>query len=212
MKTKDERKRVVVVDDPNVCATLRGGLENTGWFQVVATCASGEHALNVISGLPAAQRPHLVLLDIKMPGMGGIACCRELRRLFPDLLIAMHTAKPALERFEEARLAGADGYIVKGIAIDQLAEALRHLQRHDGQCLYIAPKEAALSSPAARDANRLTACDNQIMELVHAGLTIKEMAAGLNRHEQTVKKHLRAVRARLSARTVAQALAFWLRK
>ena len=208
MKTKDERKRVALVDDdPKVLATLEAGLRER--FNIVTKCASGEEALDMLLGLPADQRPQLVLLDIKMPGMGGIAYCGELRRLFPDLLIAMHTEQPTHEQFEAARLAGADAFLKKYLAVDQLADALGRLERRLGQCLWLAANDAGEWISLPPGLALLTPCELKVLELRAQRMREKEIAARLGKSVHTVKVQLASIRHKLGRVTTVEAAALW---
>ena len=92
MKTKDQRKRLVVVDDDlAVRDSLRHGFEIIGGFQVVLSCDSGENLLERLADLPPTQRPDIVLLEIALKQRDGFQFCRELRQTFPDLTVAIHT-------------------------------------------------------------------------------------------------------------------------
>ena len=92
MKTEDNRKRVALVDDDaSVREVVREGLELVGGFQVVAACASDDAAPERWANLPPWQRPEIVLLEISFKHGDGFHYCRELRRLLPGLVIALHT-------------------------------------------------------------------------------------------------------------------------
>ena len=166
--------------------------------------------MKVLPALPAEQEPDLVLLDIKMPGMSGIQSCDELRRLFPTLIIAMHTARPAQECFEKARQAGADAYFVKGLAMELLVGSMHQLQRREGECVCIAPK---ISGSVSLDASKravLSPENERVMRLLSHGSGIKQIAEQLALHEQTVKWHLAEIRRKLRAGSNPDAVRIWV--
>jgi DNA-binding NarL/FixJ family response regulator len=152
-----------------------------------------------------------MLLDITMPGMDGIECCHLMREKFPNLVIAMFTGRSVRDYFDPARLAGADAFIGKDIAMDQLPAIVRQLRRHEDQCLCVGSTVSIKSSALKGTSLNLTMVDRQIMELLAAGMTIKAMAGELGRHEQTIKKHLLSCRIRLCAQSNAEAIARWLK-
>jgi DNA-binding NarL/FixJ family response regulator len=207
---KKGRRRIALVDDdPAVLASLEAGLGRQ--FDIVAKCASGEEALNVFSDLPRNRRPHLVLLDIKMPGMDGIECCRKLRSEFPELVIAMHTAKSVRECFENALRAGADAFIVKGVAIEQLARTLGELKRQpieECRCLAAAPA----ANEALKTVDVLTNREIELMDYVSQGFSYKQAADHFGCSESNIKKTVaRAIR-HLTARSKDHAIRLWLER
>lgn len=127
----------VVDGDPLVTEALQMGLEEQGGFALVAACANGRQALEVLPALPRNQRPDLVLLEIRLPEVDGYTVCRALRGSCPDLLTAFHTTHRLPCFVNGARHAGADAYFCKPMAIHQLAKELRELHRTN--CLLIDP-------------------------------------------------------------------------
>jgi DNA-binding NarL/FixJ family response regulator len=205
-KINARSKVLLVDDDPAVLAALAAALGKH--FEVAARCTSGEEALKVMTTMPVERRPDLVLLDIKMPGRGGIACCRELRKLFPNLLIAMHTAMAVQERFEEARVAGADAYLVKGVATENLAMTLQHLERRAGHCLCVA--DVGTKRVLTNELNPLTNREMEVMDFISLGWGYKQAAHHFGCSESNIKKTVaRAIR-HLAARSRDHAIRLWL--
>lgn len=184
-EVKPRQHLALVDDDPAVLASLEAGLGRH--FNIVAKCTCGEEVLKEFSDLPKVQRPQLLLLDIKMPGMNGIECCRELRRLFRELVLAMHTAKSVRERFEDARLIGADAFIVKGVALKNVEGTLQHLERREGLCVCVAGGE----QPAKRPANApqtFTTREIEVLDFVSRGHLYKQAAGHFACSESNIKK------------------------
>src|ERR1700733_4133850 len=114
---------LVTDDDPELRRVLKTTLNALGFW--VAECANGEQAL-----LQAKSRPFdAVLLDVNMPGMGGIAACREMRRALPRQQILMLTVRDCETDKIHALDAGADDYITKPFSIPELAARLRSAVR-----------------------------------------------------------------------------------
>lgn len=204
---KPGKRLAIVDDDPMVLDSLATGLGET--FDIVAKCTSGEDALQTLPALPPDRFPHLVLLDIKMPGMGGVACCSELRKGFPKLVIAMHTAKAVGEFFDEARTAGADAYFVKTVEMTALSLALQRLHRREYMCVCLAPASAIADTDAGVPLTQFSEKEEEILRLLADGLAVKEIAHTLARHEQTVKWNLAKVRRKLGAVSNVQAVRIW---
>jgi DNA-binding response OmpR family regulator len=121
--TADDRVRVLVVDDePMMIGFLRTGLRYEGFD--VSTAADGEKALEVA----ARVKPHMVILDLMLPGTDGYEVCRRLRG-DPDLGILMLTAKDEVSDRVEGLNLGADDYLVKPFDFDELLSRLRAILR-----------------------------------------------------------------------------------
>ena len=116
---------LVVDDEPQIRRVLRSTLSTQGY--VITDAKTGEEALELLR----KERPDLVLLDMNMPGMGGIEACREIRRA-SDAPIIMLTVRNA-ERDKVAALdAGADDYVVKPFGIEELLARIRAALRRYG--------------------------------------------------------------------------------
>jgi len=114
---------LVTDDDPELRRVLRRTLDALGFE--VTECANGERAIQEVENHPF----HVVLLDLNMPGIGGIAACREIRRRAPRLQILMLTVRDQERDKIEALDAGADDYITKPFSMMELAARLRSAVR-----------------------------------------------------------------------------------
>ncbi len=181
--------RVLIADDhPLFLLGLKAGLEAEG-MEVVAMAKDGEEALAMALKL----NPEAVLLDLKMPRLDGLACCRRLREEGYTGLIAFLTTylEPALVL--EAYLAGADGYFSKELSAPEIREKLRRLQL----------KEERLTLP---ELPRLTPREQEVLRLLAQGLAAKEMAKALRVSPETVKDHLENLYAKLEAKNRVEAV------
>ena len=149
-----------------------------------------------------------MLLDLKQPDLTGIKCCRELRRWYPKLLVAMHTDTPAHDGFEAAKRAGADVYVVRGITIARLITTLRRLRHHDDDCLCVAPADPIQASKVVRDPN--TKREIEVMDFISQGWGYKQAADRFGCSASNIKKTVaRAIR-HLGARSRDHAIRLWL--
>lgn len=193
-----ERTRVSIVDDDNVVrTTLRLMIGRLDGFQVVSSHAAAGDALEVLPGLA----PEIVLLDIRMPGMSGIECARQLKARLPDVRMVMVTAYIEDALIADAFHAGAIGYVVKPFRPAVIEQALLHArqgaihlegvvsERFSGWM-----RERRISSLA-----RLSERELAVLSQVKVGLSDKEIAQHLAVSESTVKSHVRRILSKLGA-------------
>lgn len=184
--------RVLVVDDhPIVRAGIVGLLETEAGVTVVGEAESGEAALVLLSD----AQPDVVLMDLRMPGMGGVEATRRIARgEYPGAAAApgvlVFTTYEVDEQILAAIEAGASGYLVKAAPAAELLAAVEAVAA--GQTV-LAPSIAAqlvarMRTPVARP--RLTPRETEILGLVAQGLSNPEIAAQLVIGESTVKTHL----------------------
>ncbi|ODT82195.1 MAG: DNA-binding response regulator [Pelagibacterium sp. SCN 64-44] len=207
--------RVVIVDDhPIFRQGLAMALEEAGDLTVCGQGASAEDAI----ALTRSLQPDVVLVDLSMPG-GGLAALRAIHAEHPQIRLAVLTASENGEDVMAALREGALGYVVKGVDGQALIEATRDVAAGQG---YIAPALAArilskmlldsgigdaAGDPAA-DAEplaHLTPRETQVLELVAAGLSNKEIALRGNMQEKTVKHHMTRILHKLQARNRTEA-------
>ncbi|HEX5478503.1 MAG TPA: response regulator transcription factor, partial [Dehalococcoidia bacterium] len=120
------KTRLMIVDDHEVVRMgLRAALEVEPDFTVVAEAANGREAIEKAK----AHQPDIVLMDVRMEGMGGIEACREIRSEMPETKVLMLTSFAEEETVVAALLAGAAGYVLKNVARARLLEALRSVAR-----------------------------------------------------------------------------------
>ncbi|MFC7623221.1 response regulator [Microlunatus sp. GCM10028923] len=200
--------RVAIVDDERL---LRSGLQlmidAAADLEVVASC-SGVDALRQI----AETRPHLVLLDIRMPEIDGLTILRELRGWEDPPVVAMLTTFQTDELIAEALRSGARGYLLKDVDPPDLTAAVRSLV--SGQST-LAPAVArtvidgylrrADETEAVRMVDRLSPREREILRLIAEGLSNAEIGNRLYLSSSTVKDHVSAVLNKLDVNNRVQA-------
>ena len=173
-------------------------------IQVVGEAVSGEDAIIQAQRL----RPDVVLMDIKMPGMDGIAATRELREKMPKISVVMLTLYDD-EYVAQAVEAGASGYILKETSREQLIQAIRDAYRGYAPLAPSLTREVLTRLADLSRANcnsLLTKRQREILKLVAAGLARKEVAAKLYISEATVKKELTVIFDKLGVSDQTQAV------
>jgi DNA-binding NarL/FixJ family response regulator len=201
--------RIVVVDDhPVVREGLVAALRDEKEFKVVGAVGSAEDALPLV----AAQRPDVILLDLELPAQSGLEAIPKLRDARPQSKILILTAYDTDERVVGALRAGAQGYLLKGASLEEIARAIRAV--HGGGS-YLAPRIASkvvgALSPGARAAT-LSDREREVLRLVAGGQANKQIAHTLGITERTVKFHVTSILTKLGADNRAQAVALATRR
>jgi DNA-binding NarL/FixJ family response regulator len=202
--------RVLVVDDQ---ALVRGGfrlvLEAVPGIDVVGEAENGAQGVE----LAAQLRPHVVLMDLRMPVMDGIEATRVLRATDDGPKVLVLTTFDLDEHVYDAMRAGASGFLLKDVRPEALADAVRTVAAGD---TLLAPAltrrlvETFTRLPRPGDADErlsaLTARERDVLEQVARGLSNAEVARALWISEATVKSHLNRVLAKTGLRDRAQAV------
>jgi DNA-binding NarL/FixJ family response regulator len=181
--------RVVLADDH---AVVRNGLEQllsgVSDIDVVGTAADGAEAVEVVR----RTRPDVVLMDLQMPGMDGVAATRQIvADGGPDVLVL--TSFSDAERIVAALDAGAVGYLLKDAEADDVIEGVRAVSRGESPIHPRAARELLGVRHATPAAIELTPREREVLALVRAGLANKQIARRLGISERTVKSHLTSV-------------------
>ncbi|MBO9306858.1 response regulator transcription factor [Thermomicrobium sp.] len=203
--------RVLLVDDH---ALFREGLAALFAYQTDFVVV-GE-ADDAASALTLAQelKPDLILMDINLPGEDGIEVTRRLKEVVPTAAIVMLTVFDDTDTLLEAFKAGAQGYLVKNMRYGELLEQLRGLTR--GEAVVSRRMAARILEEFQKWDKRmqsdiaLTQRETEILELVTARLSNKEIAERLNISEYTVKNHIKSILRKLHLRSRHEAAAFGL--
>ncbi len=199
--------RILLADDH---ALFRDGVASLlgAWgHEVVGVASDGDATVE----LAERMCPDLVLMDVRMPGGGGIEATARLAALHPEIPIVMLTASEDEDDLFLAIKAGARGYLLKDLEAHQLRAMLDAVERGE---VAISPVTAArilaeVARPAARsqsvgggavhEPDRLTEREVEVLRLVVGGLRNKEIAAALGISENTTKFHLRNILEKLHA-------------
>ncbi len=219
-----QRIRVLIVDDQTLVREgFRKLLELEPDFEVVGTAGDGEAAIEAAERLhTAGTPPDVILMDIRMPRVDGIAATKALRERWPDSHIVILTTFDDVELIHAGLHAGALGYSLKDITAEQLAMTVRTAAR--GQVLLqpdIANKVFAALTPAASSkapssspgsssstvtdfAEPLTEREREILSLVAKGASNRQIAESLYLTEGTVKNHMSSILGKMGVRDRTQ--------
>ncbi len=207
--------RVLIVDDHALFRSGLASLLTANSIEVVGEASNGLEGVEKTRRL----RPDLVLMDVKMAGLGGIQATRLINAEMPQTKIVMVTAFDDDEDLFEAMKSGAAGYILKNIEAEKFVNLLSSVM--DGEVVvspWIADKivKESFRQPGRRGSskfvNDLTNKEAKVIKLVADGASNKEIASSLNISDNTVKYHLRNIMEKLQVRNRAQMAVYAVRK
>jgi len=202
--------KVLVVDDhPVFRHGLISVLEKLPGFQVVGQASNGVKAVAEAK----EYQPDVVVMDIRMPGGGGVESTAAIREMLPQTKVLILTVSDKDEDLFAAIRAGAKGYLLKNAELDELADGIRLVARDEA---IVSPamasrllEEFQQSGGYKRDkeVSKLSPREREVLQLVAQGGSNKEIALKLFISETTVKAHLRSILEKLHVRNRAEAVA-----
>jgi DNA-binding NarL/FixJ family response regulator len=217
-KNGNERLKVLVVDDH---ALFRRGLQmvlkSEGDIEVVGEAADGNEAVEKAQ----ESMPDVILMDVRMPHRSGIEATQQIKDLLPHVKILMLTISDEEADLYEAIKAGASGYLLKEISIDEVADAIRSVYAGQSRlspsmAAKLLQEFAAMSKRAAEarqlPAPRLTDREMEVLRLVAQGLNNRDIAKELFISENTVKNHIRNILEKLHLHSRMEAVVYAVRE
>ena len=204
--------RLVIVDDHQVFADALGVLLKTEHdIELLAVSPDAESALDIVR----LRRPDVVLMDVDLPGMNGIAATRAVLTSSPDTRVIVLTALMDPQVVEGAAAAGAIGFVSKQRAADDLLAAIRAAA--DGEEVFRTQDLRALWPAGKRAGDRpgefdLTSRELEVLQAFADGLSTDEVAATLFLSPRTVQGHVQSILAKLQVRSKLGAVLYGLRQ
>jgi DNA-binding NarL/FixJ family response regulator len=205
--------RVLVVDDHAVVRRgLKAFLDSEPEVEVIGEAEGGAQALELLARLAAEGRqPHVILMDLQMEPLDGIESTRQIRSRYSEVEVVALTSFGEEKRVHAALEAGASGYLLKDSDADEVSAAIRAAHRGE---LPLDPAVARRLTSSLRAESRvgpdaeLTTRELEILRLLGAGRTNKEIASELQISERTARSHVSSILGKLELTSRTQA-AIW---
>jgi len=206
--------RLLLVDDQIIIRQgLRSLLEAKADLQVVGEAENGQDAIAQIQALQGTEHaPDVVLMDVRMPVMDGVAATQQIKAQFPELKVLVLTTFDDDEYITQAMRHGAMGYLLKDTPSDELAHAIHNIHKGYAQIgpglfqKLLTPEPKSVSPPTLpTELSSLTPREQEVLHLIATGANNREIAQSLFISERTVKAHVTSILSRLNLRDRTQA-------
>lgn len=196
--------RVVVVDDhPMVAEGIEAILESYDDIDVVATLSDGQTMIDRLDELA----PDVILMDLNMPGLGGLSATEMILELRPEtriLVLSMHDSR---EYIATALRHGARGYVLKDVPTDEIKRAIDIVMTGDK---YLCPGAEGALTPTGQDREQLTNREQMVLLQLAQGKSNKQVAEALDISVRTVETHRKNIRRKLGVSSTGELMRYAL--
>ncbi|RJQ42576.1 MAG: DNA-binding response regulator [Gaiellales bacterium] len=207
--------KVMIVDDHEVVRMgLRMLMENQGGLRIVGEAGTAAEAVEMSLSL----RPDVVLMDVRLPDESGIEACRKIRSAKPGIRVLMLTSYSDDEAIFSSILAGASGYLLKRLEAEQLYRAVIDVGQGKSlldptinQAVIKRIQEICNGGPG-RGIDSLTEREREILKLIAAGLTNREIADRIYLSEKTVRNYITSIFDKLDVSHRTEAAVYYLKR
>ncbi len=213
MMTKEYR--IILADDHKIFrAGLKSLIDKESGLKVVGQAENGEDLLFLLRKVSA----DLVVLDLSMPKLDGIAVLNALQKRFPSLKILILTMLKDVEHFKHAMAFGASGYVLKEDAFEQFVRAIKMIMRNkkyvssSASALEVGPFTRLQEQSQSPSLEILTIREKEILKAIALGLANKNIATNLNISVRTVEAHRGHLTKKLGLKTTASLVKYALSK
>lgn len=209
--------RIVLADDHvMIRQAIARALADVDGFNVVGQASTAEESIELVAQLT----PDVVLMDIGMPGMGGLAATEIICKKRPQAGVLMLTIHDREDYFFKALRAGASGYILKGAELDELVDAVRAVANGE---TYVFPglipklvidyvQRVRSGTVGGRKPRELTSREQEVLRLIGEGHTTNEIAGTLTISPHTVRRHRDHIMAKLNLHSKADLIRFAIQR
>ena len=200
--------RVLVVDDHDMVRRGLAAYFNTHPdIKLVGEASDGQEALEVCQ----SQRPDVVLMDLIMPGIGGIEATRRIRELYPDTQVIALSSYQDKDLVQKAIQVGAISYLLKNVSGDDLAEAVRSANAGQGTLAPEVTRDFIMSTREPKLGDDLTPREREVLALIVEGLTNPEIAKRLSISRATATAHVSHILSKLGVSNRQEAIVLAIR-
>lgn len=207
MNKKVQTSVSIVEDDPKAREIMVDWVNRASGLRCVSDHGSAEDALTTIP----ERQPHVVLMDINLPGMNGVECVRRLKPLLPETQFVMLTVYEDSDHIFQALQAGAAGYMLKRTSRADLMAAIRDVQAGGSPMTTNIARKVVKAfhqvNPPGSAVGALSARENEVLQLLAQGYLYKEIADTLNVAVPTVNTYIRRIYEKLHVRSRTEAIA-----
>jgi DNA-binding NarL/FixJ family response regulator len=197
--------RILIVDDhPIMRVGIAAILNAQADMQVVAQAGTASEAVRMF----AAEKPELTLMDLRLPDKSGVEAIRAIRGIAPKAKIVVLTTYEGDEDIHQALEAGAQGYLIKGMPHDALVKALYRVQAGHRFLPPVVTEALSARIPGSHLSQR----ELEVLQLMFAGKSNREIADALEIKEATVKSHVSVILMRLNVSDRTQAVVEGLKR
>jgi DNA-binding NarL/FixJ family response regulator len=211
--------RILLVDDQTIIRQgLKSLLESQADFQIVGEAENGKIAIALVEQLDeTSEQPDLILMDVRMPVMDGVAAIKKLSEKFSSIPVLVLSTFDDDEYIIQAMQFGAKGYLLKDTAIEEIADAIRtaikgYTQLGPGLFQKFLTKSSQTNFPLSPELSQtlqaLSPREKEVLALIAKGASNKEIAQELYISERTVKAHVTSILSQLNLRDRTQAAIF----
>jgi two-component system response regulator DevR len=207
----EQKIKVMLVDDHELVRFgLRSLLSMHEIIEIVGEAANANEAVN----LALEKEPHVILMDIRMPGKSGIDACREIKKLLPSTNLIMLTSFDGEEAVHESILAGASGYVLKEIGFNELIQTIKSVAA--GKSLLDPITTGKVFQIIKKNAEgnillELTHQEKHVLSLLAQGMTNREISKVMILSEKTVRNYVSQILSKLNLHNRSEAAVFAVR-
>lgn len=195
----------LIEDQDDIREAICALINSADGFQCIHTYRNGGDAIKELPKL----KPDIVLVDINMPGMSGIECVKNLKKLMPETQFMMQTVYEDDENIFNALRSGASGYILKKTIAAKMLDAIKELY-NGGSPMSAEVARRVVASLQEKDKNSvediLTNREKEVVTLLARGFIYKEIASEINIEFETVKKHIQNIYKKLHVQNKIEAV------
>lgn len=193
--SKNEDIRIMLVEDSvEYRDVVRLALEQSEGVELARQFGTAEIALRTLEGTPPSEQPDLILLDLRLPGMGGLEALGQCRDVAPDAKVIILTQSDCEQDVLRAIALGASGYLLKSATLDEITESIKTVMGGgaplDKRVARFILESLQNRLPKDEDQPRLSERELEIIQLLAEGLVKKEIATRLQIGYSTVDTHV----------------------